>query len=231
MPLQFYRLAGVGGPARLQDVDRSDTGTNAMEWPEDLARSVTRPYGFVDLCTSMTVPTRGNIVLRARLTILGSMLAVLGLMLFPATASAQYAPTGDDFITCTPDPAEPGDEVTCTAGLFDPGSDVEVVVTINGTEVLSETQTADDEGAVGFSFDIPADAEDGVYTVTLTGMEDGEVKVLSDTGEIAEAADDDLADTGAAGTLPLGTIALVALVLGAAILVGTRRRMNATVDA
>jgi LPXTG-motif cell wall-anchored protein len=169
-------------------------------------------------------------VLRARLTILGSMLAVLGLMLFPATASAQYAPTGDDFITCTPDPAEPGDEVSCTSGYWEPGSEVTVLVT--ASTLLDTTVTADEDGIASFEFDIPEDHATGEYTVTLTGTGmDGEPKVLSDTGEIAEAEDEDLADTGAAGTLPLGTIALVALVLGAAILVATRRRTNATVDA
>lgn len=163
----------------------------------------------------------------SRTRLLTTVLAVMGLLVLPGVAAfAQYAPSGDDFVTCTPDPASPGDTVECAAGIFDPNTEVDVFV--EGSVLLDTTVTANAEGEVSFAFDIPEDHPLGSYEITLTGTKNGEEFVLQETNPIAAepasgAASDRLSDTGS-NIVPVVVIALVGLALGGGALVATRNR-------
>ena len=154
---------------------------------------------------------------RTRSKFLTLAAALVGLLLVPATAFA-YAPTGDDFITCV---AGGDREVECTAGIFDPGTDVDVEVDVDGTQVLNTTLTADEDGEISFTFDVPEDAE-GDVTVDLEGTKNGETFVLSDV--IAQADETEvIANAGSdASLLAMGAVGAIAL--GGAALLVTRRK-------
>lgn len=170
---------------------------------------------------------------RLRLGLLATLVAAMGLLLVPGTAFAQYGPSADDFVTCTPDPAAPGAEVTCEAGVFEPGSEVDAEVTLrDGTEVLDETLVAEEDGTVEFDFVIPEDAPNGRYDVTVTG-EDG--KVLSERLVVApEAAQGarnpgrGLGRTGSQTGTYAGAAAVLLLIGGGAVYF-TRRRSTTSV--
>ena len=85
------------------------------------------------------------------------------------------------------------------------------------------TQVADGEGTVTFTWTIPADADLGTHTVTLTGAESGSV---AGTFEVVA---DGLAGTGS--DVPLGWIALGVLLLmlglGTALVARSRRAVAA----
>lgn len=172
---------------------------------------------------------------RLRLGLLTTLVAAMGLLLVPGTAFAQYGPSADDFVTCTPDPASPGAEVTCEAGIFEPGSDVQAEATVDGAQVLGATLTAGEDGTVGFAFDIPEDASNGRYDVTVTG-EDG--KVLSEqlvvAAEAAQGARDEgqaraqVARTGSSTSTYAGAAAVLLLIGGGAVYF-TRRRSTTSV--
>lgn len=175
---------------------------------------------------------------RRQLGLLATLVASLGLLLVPGTAFAQYGPSADDFVTCSPDPAAPGSEVNCEAGYFEPGSDVEAQATLrDGTEVLNATLVADEDGVVAFNFEIPEDAPNGQYEVVLEGTgPDGQPKVLSERNVVAaEAAEgardpgrDRVADTGS-DTGTYAGAALVLLLLGGGAVYFTRRRTHTSV--
>lgn len=147
--------------------------------------------------------------------------AIIGLLLVPATAFA-YAPSGDDFITCV---AGGDTTVECTAGIFDPNTTVDVLVEINPV-LLDTTVTADGNGEINFSFDVPAD-QDGEVTVVLTGTKSGETFVLSEAIATAEGGEV-IANAGSdAAVLAIGAFGAIALG-GTALFVSRRSRTKTT---
>jgi hypothetical protein len=68
---------------------------------------------------------------------------------------------------------DPGEAQTVTGWNFEPGETVTLVM--NSIRVELGTATADAQGKVTFTFAIPADAEVGTHTLTLTGTVSGSV--------------------------------------------------------
>lgn len=147
---------------------------------------------------------------RARLGLGATVAAFAWLLLVPAAALA-YAPTGDDFITCTVD----GATVDCVAGVFAAGCATDVTTSTG----FSDTVTASADGEVAFAFEVPADHGDGDVAVTLR-CEEGETKVLSDV--IASVQDGEVIAVTGLDTVKVLGLGGLALVLGAAILAVSR---------
>lgn len=155
------------------------------------------------------------------------LVAAMGLMLLPGTAFAQYGPSADDFVTCSPDPAAPGADVNCEAGIFEPGTEVDAEATVGETQVLDATLTAGEDGTVAFGFTIPEDAPNGRYDVTVTGA-DGKVLseqlvVAPEAAEGARSPGRGLGNTGTQ-TASFAGAALVLLLIGGGAVYFTRRR-------
>lgn len=146
---------------------------------------------------------------RARLG-LGATVAAFALLLVVPTVALAYAPTGDDFITCTAD----GATVDCVAGVLAAGCATGVTTSTG----FSDTVTASADGEVAFTFEVPTDHGDGDVAVTLR-CEQGETKVLSDV--IARVEDGEVAVAGI-DTLQVLGLGGLALVLGAGILAVSR---------
>jgi hypothetical protein len=68
---------------------------------------------------------------------------------------------------------QPGESQTVTGYFFRPGEDVTLVVTSDPLNV--GTQTADADGSVTFTFDVPANFAAGDHTATLTGEDSGSI--------------------------------------------------------
>ncbi len=147
---------------------------------------------------------------RARLG-LGAVVSVMvWLLLMPAAALA-YAPSGDDFITCTAE----GTTVDCVAGVFAAGCATDVTTS---TE-FSDTVTASADGEVAFAFEVPPTHSNGDIAVTLR-CEEGETKVLSEV--VASVQDGEVIAVTGLDTLQMLGLGGLALVLGAGILAVSR---------
>lgn len=138
------------------------------------------------------------------------VLSVLALLLVPTAAHA-YAPTGDDFITCTAD----GSSVDCVAGIFAAGCETALETSTGFTD----TVTASVDGEVAFAFEVPADHGDGDIRVTLR-CDQGGTKILSDV--IAAVEDGEVIAITGFDTIEMVALGAVAIVFGAGILAVTR---------
>lgn len=135
-----------------------------------------------------------------------------------------------------------GEEQTVVGAGFVPGEQVAGVM--NSDPLDLGTQTADAEGRVAFTWTIPADAEIGLHTVTLTGAEAeaiAEFRVTAaagsgggsgsggaggaDSGGVGDAGDGDPALASTGGEAGAAWAAGLALLLagGTAVLVARRR--------
>ena len=157
--------------------------------------------------------------MRTRSKIFTFAAALVGLLLIP-TAAFAYAPTGDEFITCT---AGGDADVECVAGPYDPNTEFSFEASYNPT-IATGSGTVNADGEAEFSFDasdVPA-GED--ITVQVTGIRDGQTVVLAD--EVVEVAADGeiIANAGSdAALLALGAGGAIALG-GAALFVSRRKR-------
>lgn len=166
--------------------------------------------------------------MRVRIKTLTIAVATLGVLALP-TAALAYAPSGNSFVSCSPDPVEAGDTVAVSGGLFDPGTDVDMVATSGGETLADADAKAGANGTVAFSVDVADDTDAGDATITLTGTRNGDDETVVGTCEIVDAevaADgdeaDELADTGSETGL-LGAAALAAIALGGGALYASRR--------
>lgn len=161
--------------------------------------------------------------LRTRLRLAAIIMTAFSLLLIPVVASA-YAPTGDDFITCTA-----GDEsdVACVAGVFEegcPGSFA--AATEEGSVAEGSTTNADEDGEVEFGFDIPSDEGDMTVTVRCgTKVLSEVVENVNEDGGVDEDGET-IADTGF-DSMTLIAVAVGALALGGGVLAVSRRRGSA----
>lgn len=109
-----------------------------------------------------------------------------------------------------------GGTQVATGHSFQPGETVSAV--LRSTPISLGSATADENGDVTFTFEIPADFELGEHSVTLTGSFSGSV---SETFTVISPPP--LAITGSDGTIPLLMFGIAAL-LGGFIVLGRRRR-------
>jgi hypothetical protein len=152
-----------------------------------------------------------------------------------ASPSTSPSPTGSGAITVTLDGdlvedgaiLQPGDELEVLADGFDPDEDV--TVTLASTPTLLATVTADQSGAVTYTFVVPDDIESGDHTLTLLGADSATERVF------AFAIDDStptsvggvLAQTGVEFAVLIG-LGLALLVAGVVFVVASRARRPRT---
>jgi len=118
-----------------------------------------------------------------------------------------------------------------TAGCKAPyAAGASIGITFASTQVSLGTATADGNGQLSASVTIPTDASRGEHTISASGPRpDGSARVLTVRvmvvvpGATVGASAGELAFTGS-DALPFVWIALVALVLGSALVIGARRR-------
>ena len=104
----------------------------------------------------------------------------VALQLGSATVQAEVVEAA---LTATPDPVEPGGIVTLVGTGFEPGEDVTITLPDGSTT----TVTADTDGAVTTTWDVPADIAEGDITFTALGATSG--REASDTITVAADAD------------------------------------------
>lgn len=140
-------------------------------------------------------------------------------LLVALPALAQYPPDGD--ADTTPDASfacdglVEGSTATCSIGGWEPDSEVSVTVTADETAVLNDTITADGNGFVSYSFDLPEGTESLQFTHSGV-LADGTPHVHTAVQDVAEAGEDDTA-TPAPGGLP-STGEMISLLLVVAVL-------------
>ncbi len=157
----------------------------------------------------------------------------LGVLAVPAAAQP-YPPSGGCSLALSSSVVPAGGTVvvsTTGSPCYAPGASV--TLTFTSDPVNLGTVTANGAGQFSTTVTIPSNATAGTHTITSSGPgASGGTLVLSAsltvTGARAAAAGapGQLAFTGSTDTAPLLWIALVALVLGAALVVGARRRMT-----
>ena len=160
--------------------------------------------------------------------------ALLGLVLSAGAALAQSRPAYPPgaSVACDASAGTPGETIACSATGFAPGSEVTVEVLGNGWS-LTLTVTANSEGVASASFQIPEDANDGRATVTFSGQDASGnfVRVASATFTVQEQA-------AGAGPIPAtganvsngAILALGGIVLGGALVYGSRRRRKGEIQ-
>ncbi len=156
-------------------------------------------------------------------------LAIVSVLALPAAANAAYVPAGNIIVTGD---TSPGGTVTVTFtdGSFAGGELVEAVVEgdptasfaalgfVAGTD--STTATANDAGAVSFTYVLPSNAN-GSYTLTATGLgASGNVGIATIT---VTPPDNGGGTTGPGGLVNTGSELSALVIWGAigALLVGT----------
>ncbi len=151
-------------------------------------------------------------------------------LLVPAAAQP-YPPSGGCSLALSSSVVPAGGTVTVsTAGspCYAPGATV--TLTFASDPVTLGTVTANANGQFSATATIPSNASAGTHTITASGTgANGSTLVLSASltvtgGAAAAGARGPLAFTGSTDTAPLLWISLVALVSGAAMVVGARRR-------
>ncbi len=165
-------------------------------------------------------------------TVVLALLAML--MLFAAPSFAQYPPAqANNGASSQPENPRPGDIVTVTSGGFMPGSSVNYTVTDStGAVITSGTTTADADGNVSFTYQVPTDAPDGrSYGSVLSGTAtNGSPYTTSDISTVAPAPPGELPSTGSS-SMTLGIIAGAVLLGGGLLVVAGRKKNDTKVDA
>ncbi len=146
-------------------------------------------------------------------------------LLFGAVAGAQTYTDSKGDLTVDTDLVEAGDTVTVSGEGFSPDTDVEVLLSYNGDDVILATVTADEDGDFSADVEIPADfTGDGVLFARGTAA-DGGTCVLA--AQLSSGKVGRLAFTGTSARTPwliAGSIVLIAVGSGALAL-GNRRRV------
>ncbi|WP_133162840.1 beta-N-acetylglucosaminidase domain-containing protein [Arthrobacter glacialis] len=148
------------------------------------------------------------------------------------TPSATPSGTPSAGITLSAGTLAPGGRLTVSGTGFKPGS--EASFTLHSTPVLLGTVTADAQGVVTLSVNLPVDVAPGLHSIVIDGVGvDGTSRQLSAPLTITGAATaavttpaaaDGLASTGANATM-LGGLAVLLLIAGAGVFAVTRRRV------
>lgn len=155
------------------------------------------------------------------------VLAIAASVLVPAVAAA--APYSNGAISVSDTTPPPGGSVDVVASGFRPNSDVDIF--FRSTPLLLASTVADGAGEVMATVAIPSTAS-GQHRIEVVGSApDGSprsvsVTVTVDTGG-NETAPFDLLPTTGTGTAPTVMIAIVAALVGVALLIGTRVRRRA----
>jgi LPXTG-motif cell wall-anchored protein len=177
----------------------------------------------------------GAAPVRTVLQVIGAMaISVVG---FSGVAGAQqpYPPTGACRINLSSAVVTGGQSIVvqvpaCSDG-YGPGELVDI--TFASKPVSLGTVTTDATGAFSAQVTIPRDASPGTHTISTTGRRaDGSTLVLTtsitvagrDGGARAGSSAGALPFTGSSNALSAVWIALAVLVLGAALVIGARRR-------
>jgi LPXTG-motif cell wall-anchored protein len=146
------------------------------------------------------------------------VVALAGLFLLAAPASAQYQPDDEQVLDETL--VRPGDPVNVSGRGCPPGY---TVTTSFDGEVVATT-TADGNGAYATEFAVPSGASPGTHTITTRC---GDV-VFTSTVTVPGAVSGTLPRTGSDSTVPVVQIGLVLLAAGGlATLVARQRRAKA----
>lgn len=172
-------------------------------------------------------------------------------------ALAQYPPGQAFSVSVFPENPQPGDTVTATVVGAQAGESLDWEAV--STRVLaSGSVVADAQGEAQFTFEVPADAPVGErISVNVTGSisgsadagvvtvsdgeagepgEDADAEDAQDPAEVVEAGDDAAAPAGELSRTGLETamyvaVALALIGLGAAAIVGARRRERSRIEA
>lgn len=162
-------------------------------------------------------------------------------LLVALPALAQYPPDGD--ADTTPDASfacdglVEGGTATCSIGGWQAGSEVSVTVTADETAVLNDTFTADDNGFISYSFEVPEGTETLQFTHSGV-LADGTPYVHTATEAVADAGDDGTATPAPSGLPSTGemvslllVVAVLALGLGIVAVRRGRTKADATTGA
>ena len=165
------------------------------------------------------------------------IVAVLAIpvLLLSLPAFAQYPPpdgggtTPESSFGC--DGVTPGGTATCSVGGWQPGSDVSVEVTADDTVVFSDSITADGNGFISYSFEVPEGA-DQVGVLHAGVLADGTPGTFSTTVTATAPAAEEPAAGGLPSTGEMVSVLLVAavLALGLGTLAVRRGRSRVDVD-
>jgi len=157
----------------------------------------------------------------------------LGVLAVPVAAQP-YPPAGGCSLALSSSVVPPGGTVTVSTtgpACYAPGAPVSL--TFTSDPVSLGTVNANANGQFSTTVTIPSNATAGTHTITASGASaSGGTLVLSASvtvtraGAAAPGAAGRLAFTGSTDTAPLLWIALVSLVVGAALVVGARRRLT-----
>jgi hypothetical protein len=160
-------------------------------------------------------------------------IVLVGLAGFAGMAVAQdpYPPTGTCSLRVGSAVVSANETHTVSTEHCDAAfaSGAQVSHTWSSTPVHVGTATADARGRHSHQYTVPSDATPGPHTITATGpAADGSTLSLSATvtvrgagGQVGAGA---IPFTGSSNALPAVWIALAALVLGSALVIGARRR-------
>lgn len=167
--------------------------------------------------------------IRWSLTLLAPLLLLLAGV--PALAQTEgYPPSGPAGAGCS----QSGSSVTCAtaAGVFPAGASVEVTVECVGTL----TTTADEDGRAVVTFNVPSNCQGSPLDVVFSdGTTTASTSVTANGGTAGPSGDDADAAAGlpaTGGDFTVGmAIAVGALLLGAGLLLYTRRRGDEEISA
>jgi hypothetical protein len=169
--------------------------------------------------------------MRTSLKVIGAV--AISVVSFGGVAAAQqpYPPTGACSLNLDSAVVTRGQSIAvqvpaCSGGYVGMGP---VDITFASKPVTLATVTTDETGAFTARVTIPRDASPGPHTISATGRRaDGSTLVLTRTvtvaGKDGVASAGSLPFTGSSNALPAIWIALAVLVVGAALVIGARRR-------
>ncbi len=168
------------------------------------------------------------------LKLIGLSALFVSVLAVPAAAQP-YPPSGGCSLGLSSSVVPAGGSVTVSAtgsSCYAPGTPV--TLTFTSDPVSLGTVNANANGQFSTTVTIPSNATAGTHTITASGASaSGGTLVLSASVTVTRAgaaaapgAAGRLAFTGSTDTAPLLWIALVSLVVGAALVVGARRRLT-----
>jgi alpha-L-fucosidase len=168
---------------------------------------------------------RNKLALAALLTSLVALAPVT-----PASAGGGPSDYVDCLITVEPSTFAAGDIVTVTGSGFEPN--FETIIEFDSVQV--GTATTDATGAFGVQVTIPADADDGPHTISAVCDSSGtisatDVTVSSTSATPTTTGGGPLPRTGT-DSKPLLVVGAIAVLVGIAFVLVSKRRRRAAVD-
>lgn len=174
-------------------------------------------------------------MIRNKLALAALLLSLVALA--PATpASAGGGPSDyvDCLVTVDPSTFEAGDTVTVIGTGFQPDFETIIELTSVSVTVQLGTATTDATGAFEVQVTIPADAEDGPHTITAVcdsagNVSSTDVTVSSLSATTTTTGGGPLPRTGT-DSQPLIVLGAIAVLVGIALVLVSKRRRRAAVD-